>query len=152
MESRKRIGMFLLLAATGFLLPLSGIAAEDEPDRAQEVRAMRQQIRAACGESAKTLCAETRRPRARMECMLDNYESLPENCQALLDNVQEDLEHRREMLVAACEMSMDQACPGREGPGMVRCLKGNYESVSENCQAFLDEIPDPRWAESRMPQ
>jgi hypothetical protein len=53
------------------------------------------------------------------------------------------------MLAAACGASMETTCPGREGPGMVRCLKYNYDQVSSDCQAFLDQIPDRRSARGR---
>jgi len=151
MYNLKRNALGCLLAAACLLLPTAGIsAADDDPDSREERRQMRQQLREACRESAKSLCTDARGGRERLRCLLDNYEDVPEDCQVALDVLQEEREHRREMLETACGASMDSACPGREeGPGMVRCLKNNYDQVSADCQAFLDEIPDRRSARVR---
>jgi hypothetical protein len=144
MPGPKRKLLLPFLAAGCFLLPLVGISAADDQEKTQEMREMRQLVRTACGESAESLCAEARGPRARMKCLMDRYEEVSAECQALLDEVEEERERRRELLAAACGTSMETLCPDLKGPGMVRCLKNSYEQTSADCQAFLDEIPDRR--------
>jgi len=128
------------LAAGCLLLFLSGVVQAGEPDDLQTLLALRDQVRASCQASAESLCGGEQGPHARMRCLMERSDEVTEECRTALDALRQEMDARREALSAACGESMETLCAGREGPDMVRCLKRSYAAVSEDCQAFLDEM------------
>ena len=141
----------VLLAATAAQAQTAAPAAASAtaaPTTPAAAEAAFENVRNACRDDVKTLCASADKGEARRACLETHKDPLAPACTAARTAAADARQDRRDAFRAACGGDVAKLCATVEkGHGkMVECIRGNEAQLSPACKSEVAALPAGRGA------